>query len=116
MKPITVLIKYDNEFGEQEERYAGFLTGNLHAMYDENDYGRIVFVKVVPTDEPNVYLSVSGYCSLGYLDESDDPKIIIEKLTNKLHNMTAFEFMTDVIIHVKAEIEFEDTIIPNLIL
>lgn len=110
--------KYENEYGMQEARYPGFLTGNHHAMYIENEteYERLLFVNVSPTDDPDVYLDISpGYCVLGYLHESYDPISVIKELNSKLHSMTAYEFLMKVIIHVQYEIEFEDWIIPRLL-
>jgi hypothetical protein len=112
--PITVLGRYTNEQGEQEERYSGFLTGGSHALCLE-EYNSIIFVEVAPTDEPEIYLGEPRYHSLGQLNESQDPQTIIEALANKLHSMMAYEFMAKVIFHVKDEIDFEQLIIPSLL-
>jgi hypothetical protein len=95
LQPVTILVKWDDiDEGEKEARYPGFLTGDQHAMYveDETSYDRLLFVKVIPTDDPDVYLETSCcWCTLGVLGESHDAKT------------------------VKNEIEFEDLIVPGLL-
>jgi hypothetical protein len=117
LRPITVVIKYTEEpDGEVlEEREPGFLIDDLHAIFVETEYYRVVLMRVEPTDDPDVYLDVYGYCTLGVLDDSTDPGSVISALTNKLNNMTAYDFLTKVVIHVKEEIGFGEWIIPGLI-
>ncbi|KRE70772.1 hypothetical protein [Paenibacillus sp. Soil750] len=116
--PVTILVRYEDEQGEQEISYHGFLTGLEHAMYVENTTPtpHLLFAKVRSTDKANVYLETSlAPCYLGKLDELHDAEDLVKQLSNKLHNMTAYELMMNVVVHVKSEIEFEKLIIPSLL-
>jgi hypothetical protein len=114
LKPITVILRFTNEDGEQEEIYSGFLTGNSHAMYIDG-FDNLIFLKVSPTSDPDVYVDEYGYCYLGELGESDEPEVVISALVEKLNSITAYQFLEKVLIHVKCEIEFEDWILPRFI-
>jgi hypothetical protein len=116
IKPITVLIRYANEFGDQEARYAGYLTGSRSAMYFYPD-GTLNFSFAEETEAPDVYLELSGIY-LGNINDADEfleSESIVEKLASILHNMTAHDFMTKVIVHIRDGFDFEGLIIPKLI-
>jgi hypothetical protein len=60
--PVTILVEYDDEEGLQEERWPGFLTGNSHAMYvDDESGGTLTFVRVEQTSDPNLFKAVKGF-------------------------------------------------------
>lgn len=112
VQAITILVRYNDEQGQKEVRYQGFLTSTANAMY-VNEYKKLLFARVEPTNDPDVYLEVNCPRELGSI--SGDAKTTIEALTNKLQTMTAYEFMANVIIHITEQFDFEGLIIPKLI-
>jgi hypothetical protein len=115
-KPVTILVKYDNEYGDQEERHSGFLTGDSHAIYFESAYSRVIFTQATPTDELDVYLdNPSNYISLGILDdEAQDAEQVIFNLANLFHTITGYELLTRITTQVNIEIDlFND--LPKLL-
>lgn len=115
IQPITVLVRYDNEEGEQEARYPGYHTGGNNAMYVA-EYGNLIFVEIESTEDPAIYLDVSGWTHLGNINNAiGDMEEIISKLTSKLHNMSGYEFLAKVMVHVRDGFDYEGAIIPNLI-
>lgn len=116
IQPVTIIVKFHDGVGEQEERFVGFLTGAEHAMYVEEDYGNLIFVRVVDTPEPNVYQAVRGFNELGNIKNSPmDAESTVRAVATKLHNMTAYQFFTDIMVeYVKSE-QFGEAIIPNWI-
>lgn len=114
IQPVTILVRYDDEQGEQEEHYPGFLTGGLHVMYVEEN-NQLLFASVAATKRSQEYWSTSGYFSLGTLAEDMDGESVIKTLASKLHGMSAYEFITRVLIDLGMEIQFEDFIIPKLL-
>jgi hypothetical protein len=112
--PITVLTQYE-DLGEQlEEYFAGFLTGENHAMYIERTQscGVLMIVEVEPTNDPSVYLTISPTLELGQVDDLLKKAETVEAAARKLKNMTAYEFVTKVMSNVKQEVDFENMIVP----
>lgn len=109
LQAIIVMFQYE-DFGEQiEERHAGFLTGSNHAMYLEGD--TLMIVPVKPTNEPSVYLA-GDTMELGVVHDPSQSVSIIESTTKNLNNMTAYEFLTKVMLNVSQDVDFEDMIVP----
>jgi hypothetical protein len=99
IQTVTLLVKFHDGVGEQEERFVGFLTGAEHAMYVEEDYGNLIFVKIVETLEPNVYEAVKGFNELGNIKNSPmDAEATVKAVATKLHHMTAYQFFTDIMV------------------
>lgn len=69
-----------------------------HAMYRAD--GRLYLVKVAKTSMELVYTSDSSCVMLGC---SDDETNVVELLLHKLHHMTAYHFLTKVILALKEE-------------
>jgi hypothetical protein len=114
-KPITVLVPYSNEEGRQELYCTGFLTSDHHAMYIEDAYRDIIFVGVLPSRDPGVYIDVTGYLSLGKIAESQNLGEVVAELTERLKQMSAYQFLADVVISMRDEVEFDETIIPGIL-
>lgn len=118
LKPVTILVRYTNEEGDQELRFLGFLTGSEHGMYVDPGYGNLHFCKLESTDDPTAYLDVGGYLVLGKLSESEQVDFavtIIEQLASKLQSISGYEFLMNVIANLSPNIELEDWIIPELL-
>lgn len=112
---ITILVRYDNEEGQQEARYQGYLTGTESAMY-VNEYNKLMFSQVEPTDDPAAYLEISCARELGSIkNATGDEKTTIERLANILNSMTAYDFLAKVLIHVQHDLDLDELIIPKLI-
>lgn len=122
LQPITVLIRFTTwdakmkQF-EKEERYPGYLTGGKNAMYVVPNLGTLIFAEVEPTDDPAVFLEVTpAETQLGNInDAGGDMESIISKLTIKLHNMTGYDFLAKVMVHVREDFDYEGAIIPKLL-
>ncbi|MGO4268263.1 hypothetical protein AB4Z22_00200 [Paenibacillus sp. TAF58] len=113
--PVTILVRYKNEEGDQEVRYPGYHTGGNNAMY-VTEYGALIFVEIEPTEDSSIYVDLSGWTQLGNIkDASGDTETMIGVLTNKLHRMTAYDFLAKVLVHVREDFDFEGAIIPNLL-
>lgn len=110
--PITILCQYE-DLGEQlEERRSGFLTGFNHAMFVEPQYDTLMIVKVKPTNDPFVYLTVSPTMELGRVDDASKHAETVEAVAEGLKNMTALEFVTKIMMNVKQEVHFDGMIVP----
>lgn len=73
VESVTILVRYENEKGDQGTSYHGFLTVIGHAIYVENTTptSHLRFVTVTNADKEHVYLQTSDtYCSLGELNET----------------------------------------------
>lgn len=114
--PITVCVPIEDENERKTEvRFPGFLTSAGYAMYVEPRYGDLCFAGVEETTEATVYRLTTPFTTLGRITDQDEDEQIIGQLTQLLHQMTAYDFLAKVIINVPAEIEFRETIIPNLL-
>lgn len=75
------------------------LTDSQHAIYSAD--GRLYLVKIAPTSMNSLYTADSGHVVLGGCSDSDP--YVIELLLHKLHHMTAYQFLTKVIVALKDE-------------
>jgi hypothetical protein len=116
IRPINVLVQFNNEDGEQVSRYPGYLTGGKNAMYVD-DYGTLMFAEIEPTEDPDTYLDVTAaWTQLGNIkDGCGDMEGIIDAVANKLHTMTGYEFVAKVLVHVREDFDYAGAIIPNLL-
>lgn len=110
MIPVIVIIRFQEELEIEEERYEGFLVDEKHAMYHIPGFG-IMLSAVEPTDEPAVYVEQAQFTRLGKITESDNAELIINTLADRLKNMTAFEFLTKVLLHIREEFDYEGLVI-----
>lgn len=118
LKPITVLSRYEVEDDAIEEvRYSGFLTGEYQAMYVDHDFGGLYFVAVEPTDDPDVYLHYHADIAIIEYDAEDigEDEKIISALIERLHEMSGYDFMKEVVLRIKSEVDYEGLIVPGLI-
>lgn len=115
LRKITVISSYEDEYGYQEVNSPGFLTSEHYAMYFANDTHEIVVTNVVPSRAPNEYISISVYLPLGRIRNPPDYETIIPAVVTRLKEMTAYEFVTEVITNVWESFEFEGLIIPGIL-
>lgn len=108
---ITIVEQYEDE-GPQEERFSGFLTSSNHAMFVEQKYGTLMIVEVKPTNDPSVYLTVSPTMDLGRVDDPSKNAETVKAAAKTLSNMTAYELVAKVILNLRQEVNFENTIVP----
>jgi hypothetical protein len=85
-------------------------------MYAD-EHGNLIFVVIKSTEDPGIYLDVTpGWTELGNVkDGGGNLETIVSKLTSKLHNMTGYDFLAKVMVHVRDGFDYEGAIIPNLI-
>lgn len=114
VRPITVIVPYTDEQGYQELKRAGFLTSEHHAMYIEGKQQEIVFVGVMPSRDPAEYINVTRYLSLGKIGEADAIQVV-DALTTRLKQMSAYDFLADVVMGVQEDVEFRNLIIPGIL-
>lgn len=107
---ITVLHQYEDLGVQREERFAGFLTSSDYAMYMER--GALVVAQVRPTNDPAVFLALIPTLELGH---SNDPCInaeTVQTVAKKLNRMSAYEFVTEIMLKVRQDVNFGEMIIP----
>lgn len=115
VEPITVIVPYHDEKGYQELIRTGFLTSEHHAMYVETHIRELVLVGVMPSRrDPDVYIGVTSYYALGRLS-SRDSKQVSTHLTARLKEMSAYQFITDVLMPLPTDIDFEKALIPGML-
>jgi hypothetical protein len=102
---ITILHgPYDIDCLEYELSI-GYLVGESGAMYVGD--GKLWLLRVKRAELPLVYTIDSASWSLGETDDGGD--IIIPEVCEKLRNMTAFDFMMNIVMDIDADIEFDLT-------
>lgn len=114
-KAVTVIVWYTDEGQYQEEYCPGFLTGEDFAMYVEPEYGEIVFVGVVPSRDPLVFIRRTVYLPLGRIPDLSEAEAVITDITTKLNQMTAYQFMINIIVPIRSDVDFGKLLIPGLL-
>lgn len=109
MKKITVMFQYEDLGQQIEQRFPGFLTSSNHAMFVER-YS-LMIVPVEPTNDPTVFLGGHTF-ELGNVDDSSRNVQTIESVVKKLNNMTAYEFVTEILMSCRHIRDFDGKIIP----
>lgn len=108
---ITVLHQYEDLGVQREERFAGFLTSPKHAMYME--HGELLVVaEVRPTNDPSVFLALIPTLELGRSNEPCNNAETVQTVAKKLNRMTAYEFVTEIMLKVRQDVNFGEMIIP----
>lgn len=115
VRPVTVIIPFTDETGYKEVYSPGFLTSERHAMYIEDDRPEVVFVGVIPSRDPEAYIGVTRYLSLGNITGPDHAELVAA-LTTRLQEMSAYEFLADVILFMRDDQEFGKLIIPGILM
>lgn len=115
-RPVTVIVPYTDEEGYQLLYRAGFLTSEHFAMYVETTQRQreIIFTGVMPSRDPEEYINVSRYLSLGEVAEADAAEVVAA-LTSRLKQMSAYDFLSDVVMGIQEDVEFRNLIIPGII-
>lgn len=116
--PITVLVRTDIDREKKEfDTFSGFLTSENFAMYWQLHLGEfhLCFARVKTTDDPNVYRVRGSYTLIGRITEDELPDKVIHILVGKLHQMTGYDFMEQVVSKLRCEADFEDWIMPVLL-
>jgi hypothetical protein len=118
LTPITVLVRIDIIRDKKEFMpLPGLLTSENFAMYWEHhlDEFHLRFSRVKTTDDPNVYRVRGSYTLIGCITEDELPDKVIHALVGKLHQMTGYDFMEQVVSKLRCEADFEDWIMPVLL-
>lgn len=110
IRQIKIRIPFVNEYGPQESHFEGFLTTPRSAMFMEESR-TLTFLTVEATEVPDVYLATSGELFLGKVSDPDRELEVIESLSARLKEMTAYDLMEQVLVHVRTMIEFEDLLV-----
>jgi hypothetical protein len=115
---ITVIIPLEDwdEQGGCEEIYAeGFLASEGFAVYLDEEHREIVFVGVIESREPNVFICLTPYLPLGKIERWDQREPVVSAMIDQLKQISAYDFLTKVIVGIGAEIDFDELIVPGLL-
>lgn len=87
MRTATIRLSddYEREFGP--DRFTGYLVAPDIAAYLV-DGEELAFLIVAPTEDPGVYVAVSGHSHGGLTDDPED----ILRVVDKLRSMSAWNF------------------------
>jgi hypothetical protein len=99
-----------------QENYIGFLTDSLNAMYIGSEYGTLFFGRVVPTEQDGFYMTDddSPCLILGERVDDEEGERIINTLTQVLKKMSGYDFLTNIMLRIPVDIDFNDLIVPGL--